>query len=76
MNVPSPRETKIVMCVQFNFTFWQIPPEMPARQFANAGRKCASSTQSYDAASRVNFPTQMFSFGFNLLPEQIEPLEN
>jgi len=67
---PSPRETKLVMCVQFNFTFWRIPPELP-----EAVRHCWPEMRvvhlnTYDALPAELPDTDIF-VGFNLLPKQI-----
>jgi phosphoglycerate dehydrogenase-like enzyme len=71
MNLPSPRETKIVMCVQFNFTFWQIPPEMPAAIRERFPEMRVVHSNTYDVLP-VELPDTDIFFGFNLLPEQIK----
>jgi len=71
MNLPSPRETKIVMCVQFNFTFWQIPPEMPAAIREHFPEMSVLCSNSYDLLPAELPDTDIF-FGFNLLPDQIK----
>jgi phosphoglycerate dehydrogenase-like enzyme len=71
MNRPAPRETKVVMCVQFNFTFWQIPPEMPAAIRARYPEMRVVCSNSYDVLPAELPDTDIF-FGFNLLPEQIK----
>jgi phosphoglycerate dehydrogenase-like enzyme len=68
---PSPRETKLVMCVQFNFTFWQIPPEMPAAIRARYPEMRVVCSNSYDVLPSELPDTDIF-FGFNLLPDQIK----
>jgi phosphoglycerate dehydrogenase-like enzyme len=67
---PSPRETKLVMCVQFNFTFWQIPPEMPAAIRKHFPEMRVVHSNSYNALPAELPDTDIF-FGFNLLPAQL-----
>jgi phosphoglycerate dehydrogenase-like enzyme len=68
---PSPRETKVLMCVQFNFTFWQIPPEMPAAVRERFPEMRVVCSNTYDVLPAELPDTDIF-FGFNLLPEQIK----
>jgi len=70
MNRPSPRDTKLVMCVQFNFTFWQIPPEMPAAIRHRWPEMQVVHLNTYDALP-AELPNTDIFFGFNLLPDQI-----
>jgi hypothetical protein len=67
---PSPRDTKLVMCVQFKFTFWQIPPEMPAAIRRRWPEMRVVHLNSYDALPAELPDTDIF-FGFNLLPQQL-----
>jgi D-2-hydroxyacid dehydrogenase (NADP+) len=67
---PSPRDTKLVMCVQFNFTFWQIPPEMPTAIRRRWPEMRVVHLNSYEALPAELPDTDIF-FGFNLLPQQL-----
>jgi phosphoglycerate dehydrogenase-like enzyme len=67
---PSPRDTKLVMCVQFNFTFWRIPPELPAAVKLRWPEMRVVHLDTYDALSPELPDTDIF-VGFNLLPKQI-----
>jgi phosphoglycerate dehydrogenase-like enzyme len=59
------------MCVQFNFTFWQIPPEMPAAIRKRYPEMRVVCSNSYDVLPAELPDTDIF-FGFNLLPDQIK----
>jgi phosphoglycerate dehydrogenase-like enzyme len=66
----SPRETKLVMCVQFKFTFWQIPPEMPEAIRRRWPEMQVVHLNTYDALP-AELPGADIFFGFNLLPDQL-----
>jgi phosphoglycerate dehydrogenase-like enzyme len=67
---PSPNETKVVLCVQFNFTFWTIPPELPAALQNRWPEMRVMHVKSYDALPAELPDTDIF-VGFNLLPKQL-----
>jgi D-2-hydroxyacid dehydrogenase (NADP+) len=67
---PSPRESKLVMCVHFNFTFWRIPPELPAAVKYRWPEMRVVHLDTYDALPAELPDTDIF-VGFNLLPKQI-----
>lgn len=67
---PSPRETKLVMCVQFNFTFWSIPPGLPAAVKSRWPEMRIVHLDNYDALPAELPDTDIF-VGFNLLPKQL-----
>lgn len=69
--LPSPAETKLVLCVQFNFTFWQIPPELPAALISRWPEMRVVHVKSYDALPAELPDTDIF-VGFNLLPKQLD----
>ena len=70
MTPPSPRETKLVLCVQFNFTFWTIPPEFPAALKPRWPEMNVVHVKSYDALP-AELPDADIFVGFNLLPKQL-----
>lgn len=70
MSVPSPRDTKLVMCVQFHFSFWRIPPELPAAVRRSWPEMLVVHLNSYDALPAELPDTDIF-VGFNLLPDQL-----
>src|SRR5580704_16041514 len=67
---PSPSETKLVLCVQFNFTFWTVPPELSAALKRRFPEMHVVHVKSYDALPAELPDTDIF-VGFNLLPRQI-----
>jgi D-2-hydroxyacid dehydrogenase (NADP+) len=70
MNRPTPRESKLVMCVQFNFTFWRIPPELPAAVESRWPEMRVVHSNTYDALPAELPDTDIF-VGFNLTPDQL-----
>ena len=66
----TPRETKIVLCVQFNFTFWRIPPELPAAVKSRWPEMRVVHSNTYDALPAELPDTDIF-VGFNLTPDQL-----
>jgi phosphoglycerate dehydrogenase-like enzyme len=70
MNRPSPRETKIIFCVQFNFSFWRIPPELPAAIRARWPELRVAHLESYDQLPSELPDTDIF-IGFTLTPPQL-----
>ncbi len=70
MTRPAPRETKIVLCVQFNFTFWRIPPELPAAIKNRWPEMRVVHSNTYDALPAELPDTDIF-VGFNLTPDQL-----
>ncbi len=69
-NRPSPAETKIIFCVQFHFSFWRIPPELPAAIRARWPELRVAHLTSYDALPAELPDTDIF-IGFNLTPSQL-----
>jgi D-2-hydroxyacid dehydrogenase (NADP+) len=57
------------MCVQFNFTFWRIPPELPAAVKNRWPEMRVVHLDNYDALPAELPDTDIF-VGFNLLPKQ------
>jgi D-2-hydroxyacid dehydrogenase (NADP+) len=70
MNRPTPRESKLVMCVQFNFTFWRIPRELPAAVKSCWPEMRVVHSNTYDALPAELPDTDIF-VGFNLTPDQL-----
>jgi D-2-hydroxyacid dehydrogenase (NADP+) len=70
MNAPSPRETKLVMCVQFHFSFWRIPPELPEAVRRRWPEMRVVHLTTYDGLPAELPDTDIF-VGFNLLPDQL-----
>jgi phosphoglycerate dehydrogenase-like enzyme len=70
MNCPSPRETKIIFCVQFHFSFWRIPPELPAAVQTRWPELRIAHLESYDALPAELPDTDIF-IGFTLTPTQL-----
>jgi phosphoglycerate dehydrogenase-like enzyme len=70
MNPHTPRDTKIILCVQFNFTFWRIPPELPAALQSRWPEMRVVHLESYDALPAELPDTDIF-IGFTLTPSQI-----
>ena len=67
---PSPAETKVVLCVHFNFTFWQIPPALPTALKNRWPEMRVAHLKTYDALPAELPDTDIF-VGFNLLPKQL-----
>jgi phosphoglycerate dehydrogenase-like enzyme len=67
---PSPAESKILLCVQFHFSFWRIPPELPAAIRARWPESRVVHLDSYDVLPGELPDTDIF-IGFNLLPAQL-----
>jgi D-2-hydroxyacid dehydrogenase (NADP+) len=70
MNPHTPRDTKIILCVQFNFTFWRIPPELPAALQSRWPEMRVVHLESYDALPAELPDTDIF-IGFTLTPSQL-----
>jgi len=58
------------MCVQFHFSFWRIPPELPAAVRNRLPDMRVVHLDSYDALPAELPDTDIF-VGFNLLPDQL-----
>jgi|CZKC01.1.fsa_nt_gi phosphoglycerate dehydrogenase-like enzyme len=70
MNRPAPRDTKLVMCVQFHFSFWRIPPELPAAVQRRWPEMRVVHLNTYDALPAELPDTDIF-VGVNLLRDQL-----
>jgi phosphoglycerate dehydrogenase-like enzyme len=70
MNRPTSRETKIIFCVQFHFSFWRIPPELPAAIRARWPELRVAHLESYDQLPSELSDTDIF-IGFTLTPPQL-----
>jgi phosphoglycerate dehydrogenase-like enzyme len=70
MNRPSPRETKVIFCVQFHFSFWRIPPELPAAVQARWPELHIAHLESYDELPAELPDTDIYT-GFTLTPAQL-----
>jgi phosphoglycerate dehydrogenase-like enzyme len=70
MNRPAPRDTKLVMCVQFHFSFWRIPPELPAAVQRRWPEMPVVHLNTYDALPAELPDTDIF-VGVNLLRDQL-----
>lgn len=70
MNRPTPRETKIIFCVQFHFSFWRIPPELPAAVQSRWPELRVAHLESYDQLPSELPDTDIF-IGFTLTPPQL-----
>jgi phosphoglycerate dehydrogenase-like enzyme len=68
--LPKPSETKIVLCVQFHFSFWRIPPELPAAIRQRWPELRVLHLDSYDQLPADLPDTDIFA-GFTLTPEQL-----
>jgi D-2-hydroxyacid dehydrogenase (NADP+) len=68
--VPKPSETKIVLCVQFHFSFWRIPPELPAAIRARWPDMRVVHLDSYDLLP-ADLPDADIFIGFTLTPDQL-----
>jgi phosphoglycerate dehydrogenase-like enzyme len=69
-NRPSPAETKIIFCVQFHFSFWRIPPELPAAVRTRWPELRIAHLESYDQLPAELPDTDIF-IGFTLTPTQL-----
>lgn len=70
MNRPAPSETKLVLCVQFHFTFWTIPPELPEAIRRHWPEMRVVHLNSYDQIPAEISDTDIFA-GFTLQPDQL-----
>jgi phosphoglycerate dehydrogenase-like enzyme len=70
MNRPVPRETKVIFCVQFHFSFWRIPPELPAAVQARWPDLRTAHLHSYDDLP-AELPDTDIYIGFTLTPHQL-----
>ncbi len=70
MNRPNPSETKLIMCVQFHFSFWRIPPELPEAVRAKWPEMRVVHLDSYDQLPGEIPDTDIF-VGFTLTPAQL-----
>jgi phosphoglycerate dehydrogenase-like enzyme len=71
MNRPKPSETKVVMCVQFHFSFWRIPPELPEAVRKRWPEMRVVHLDSYDQLPG-EMPDTDILVGFTLTPAQLE----
>jgi D-2-hydroxyacid dehydrogenase (NADP+) len=67
---PPAAETKLVMCVQFHFSFWRIPPELPEAVRRHWPEMRVVHLNNYDSLPAELPDTDIF-VGFNLLPDQL-----
>jgi phosphoglycerate dehydrogenase-like enzyme len=67
---PAPSETKLVLCVQFHFSFWRIPPELPEAIRRRWPEMRIVHLDSYDLLPAELPDTDIFA-GFTLQPEQL-----
>ncbi|MFZ0819320.1 MAG: D-2-hydroxyacid dehydrogenase [Candidatus Acidiferrales bacterium] len=65
-----PRETKIIFCVQFHFSFWRIPPELPAAVQNRWPELHIAHLESYDQLPSELPDTDIY-IGFTLTPAQL-----
>jgi len=70
MTRPGPAETKLVLCVQFRFTFWSIPPELPEAIRQRWPQMRVMHLTSYDLIPAEIPDTDIFA-GFTLTPDQL-----
>jgi phosphoglycerate dehydrogenase-like enzyme len=70
MSLPLPRETKVIFCVQFHFSFWRIPPELPAAVRSRWPELRISHLESYDDLP-AELPDTDIYVGFTLTPAQL-----
>ncbi len=70
MNHPSPHQTKIIFCVQFHFSFWRIPPELPAAVRSRWPELRVVHLDRYDGLPAELPDTDIF-VGFTLTPIQL-----
>jgi len=70
MNRPGPSETKLILCVQFRFTFWSIPPELPEAIRQHWPQMRVVHLTSYDQIPAEIHDTDIFA-GYTLTPEQL-----
>ncbi|MGH9593993.1 MAG: NAD(P)-dependent oxidoreductase, partial [Bryobacteraceae bacterium] len=66
---PAPSQTKLVMCVQFHFSFWRIPPELPEAVRRRWPEIRVVHLNTYDALPAELPDTDIF-VGFTLQPDQ------
>jgi len=67
---PAPRDTKVVLCVQFHFSFWRIPPELPQAIRERWPQMRVVHLTSYDALA-AELPDADIFVGFTLQPDQL-----
>ncbi len=67
---PAPSETKLVLCVQFKFTFWSIPPELPVAIRSRWPQMRVVHLTSYDQLPPELPDADIFA-GFTLTPAQL-----
>lgn len=67
---PAPSETKLVLCVQFQFSFWQIPAELPEAIRRRWPEMRVVHLNSYDLLPAELPDTDIFT-GFTLQPDQL-----
>ncbi len=70
MKRPNPARTKIIFCVQFHFSFWRIPPELPAAVRTRWPELRVAYLESYDQLPSELPDTDIF-VGFTLTPSQL-----
>ena len=70
MTRPGPDETKLVLCVQFRFSFWSIPPELPEAIRQRYPQMRVVHLTSYDLIPAEIPDTDIFA-GFTLTPDQL-----
>ena len=70
MNRPGPSETKLILCVQFRFTFWSIPPELPEAIRQHWPQMRVVHLTSYDQIPAEIHDTDIFA-GYTLTPDQL-----
>jgi phosphoglycerate dehydrogenase-like enzyme len=70
MNLPKPSETKVVMCVQFHFSFWRIPPELPQAVRQRWPEMRVVHLNRYDQLPG-EMPDADIFVGFTLTPAQL-----
>jgi phosphoglycerate dehydrogenase-like enzyme len=68
--LPKPSDTKIVLCVQFHFSFWRIPPELPEAIRCRWPDMRVVHLDNYDLLPAQLQDADIFA-GFNLLPGQL-----
>jgi len=69
MNRTKPADTKVVICVRFNFSIWTAPPEMAERIRARWPEMRVVHLPDYDNLDR-ELPDADIFIGFTLRPEQ------
>ena len=67
---PSPARTKVIFCVQFHFSFWRIPPELPSAVRKRWPELRVAHLETYDALP-AELPDADIFIGFTLTPAQL-----